>query len=431
MAGPIGSPLGAKFASDYHHRTVATGLIECFARYLRYLLVRVNRTVRDRPVGTEPDMMDETYDGAVFPDNRNVVLTNHGRTAFEKILQLRGLSGARVVVPAFLCADGFERIFRRYDLDPVFVDVNPRTYHMDFDRARHEAPDADAILLNHAFGVPADATRWRALADESGATLIEDCARALGAFVDGRPVGGFGEFAIYSLKKVSPVVEGGALATTIDPSEIALDSPTYDVKQAYALLPRRYKRAVERVYETTTDARSPTESGSEYDHSTVLPRALDAINTFAFCYHLTGGFRNQLARNVAAARAVRDSLKPLGFEFQETRGRCPFHFVAMVVPGNRDETVSRLRETGIFARKFWDPPLVTALDEGRRLSEFPNTKRLVEDGLQLPLVEMSTAEVSRAIDVIEATAPTRQPTPSDSADQSTQRTPGFMSVLDD
>lgn len=342
----------------------------------------------------------------LFPDNRNVVLTNYGRTAFEKILQLRNLSGGTIVLPALLCRDGFEDILVEYELDPVFVDVDSETYHMDFDATRRVAPDADAVVLPHTFGVPADGNRWQDLSKEFDVTLIEDCARALGATVRGRPVGGFGEFAIYSLRKVSPALGGGALAGTLDPSEIDLDPPTYDVKDAYPLVPNRYKDGVERVYEYLTTLHATPERETDGGRSSVRPRELDGINAFVFCYHLTYRYRDRLATNAAAARRVRSSLEPLGFEFQATRGRCPFHFIAMTVPANRDELLDRLRNAEIEARHFWDPPLVTSFVEERELSEYPNTKAVIDHGLQLPLVEMTEGDVSRAIEIAREVTPT-------------------------
>lgn len=349
---------------------------------------------------------------SVFPDDRNVVLTNYGRTAFEAVLRLRELRGSTVLFPALLCRDGFERIAREYDLTPVFVDVDPRTYHADFGQARRAARKADAAVLVHAFGVPADGDRWRALAAERDLTVIEDCARALGASVNGRPVGSVGEFAIYSLRKVSPARQGGALATAVDPDRIDLGAPTYDPTDAYALLPERQRRSLERAYAATntissvlntvqffSGTQTVSDSGAE---AAPEPRGLDLINAAAFCTYLLRGLDERIERNVAAARRIRSRLEPLGFEFQAMRGTSPRHFLAMEVPGDRDAMVDRLRDAGIVARTFWDPPLVAAYE---RLSAYPNAERVATNGLQLPLVEMTDAEVRTALDVLIEAAP--------------------------
>jgi dTDP-4-amino-4,6-dideoxygalactose transaminase len=348
----------------------------------------------------------------LFPDTRNVVLTNYGRAAFEKVLQIEDLSGGSVILPALLCREGFESLVREYDLDPVFVDIDPETYHPDFERAAAAAPEADAILLPHTFGVPADGPRWRALSEAFDLTLIEDCARSLGATLNGRPLGGYGEFAIYSLRKVTPAMGGGALATTSDPSAIDLGPATYDPKNAYPLVPDRLqgaaKLAYERLLKPEASATENEDAEVSDDPSPVQPRGIDGITALVLLVHLRRGFRDRIAQNTAAARRVRSALEPLGVEFQTVRGTSPFHFLGMTVPGNRDEMVERMRDDGIVARRFWQPPLVSVLGDGR-LSAYPNAEALVESGLQLPLVEMDDAEVETAIDVVREAIP-RTPT---------------------
>jgi dTDP-4-amino-4,6-dideoxygalactose transaminase len=342
----------------------------------------------------------------LFPDTRNVVLTNYGRAAFEKVLQIEELSGGTIILPALLCREGFESLVREYDLDLTFVDIDPETYHPDFESAAAASPDADACLLPHTFGVPADGPRWRALSEAFDLTLIEDCARSLGATLNGQPLGGYGEFAIYSLRKVTPAMSGGALATTIDPSDIDLGPAIYDLKNAYPLVPDLLEGAAKLAYERLLKSRTSaggTESSGTSDHpSSVRPRGIDGITALVLLAHLRGGIRERIARNAAAARRVRSVLEPLGVEFQTVRGTSPFHFLGMTVPDNRDEIVERMRDVGIVARRFWQPPLVSVLDEGR-LSDYPNAQTLVETGLQLPLVEMDDAAVETAIDIIRET----------------------------
>ena len=100
---------------------------------------------------------------------------------------------------------------------PVLVDIDPDTYNLD-PRAVAAAVTTNtrAILPVHLFGLPADMGRICALASSRGLAVVEDCAQSLGARIDGRPVGSFGEaaaFSFYPTKILGGIGDGGLIAT--------------------------------------------------------------------------------------------------------------------------------------------------------------------------------------------------------------------------
>ena len=96
---------------------------------------------------------------------------------------------------------------------PVFVDILPETFCMDPDDAEAKIGAATAAMIPvHLFGHPADVGRLEPLARSHGLTLIEDAAQALGASVDGRAVGTFGDAAtlsFYPTKNLGGFGDGG------------------------------------------------------------------------------------------------------------------------------------------------------------------------------------------------------------------------------
>ena len=99
---------------------------------------------------------------------------------------------------------------------PVFADIDSRTLNMDPESAlRRMSTRTKAILPVHLFGHPADMGRLEEIARMSGAVLISDAAHALGARLHGRPVGGWGDIACFSLGRGKLVSggEGGLLVT--------------------------------------------------------------------------------------------------------------------------------------------------------------------------------------------------------------------------
>lgn len=97
---------------------------------------------------------------------------------------------------------------------PVFADVEPETGNLDpLAVERAITPATKAICVVHYAGYPADMAALRSVADRHGIALIEDCAHALGAHVDGHAVGTLGDAAIFSFQAIKHMtsVDGGML----------------------------------------------------------------------------------------------------------------------------------------------------------------------------------------------------------------------------
>lgn len=99
---------------------------------------------------------------------------------------------------------------------PVFVDCEARTGNVDV--ARLEAaitPRTRAISVVHYAGIPCDMPAITRLADAHGLSVIEDAAIALGARIDRRHVGLFGDLGCFSFYPVKHITtgEGGMIVS--------------------------------------------------------------------------------------------------------------------------------------------------------------------------------------------------------------------------
>jgi dTDP-4-amino-4,6-dideoxygalactose transaminase len=70
-----------------------------------------------------------------------------------------------------------------------------------------------AMSAVHYFGFPRSMVRVRRFCDERGISLIEDCAHAMFGRSDDGALGTWGDYAIGSLTKFFPVVDGGCLVS--------------------------------------------------------------------------------------------------------------------------------------------------------------------------------------------------------------------------
>jgi len=100
---------------------------------------------------------------------------------------------------------------------PVFVDIDPKTYLMDLSLVETAiSPKTKAILPVHLFGYPVDMDQLMDIAKKNNLKVIEDCAQASGSNWRGKPVGSFGDvgcFSFFPTKNLGGVGDGGAIST--------------------------------------------------------------------------------------------------------------------------------------------------------------------------------------------------------------------------
>ncbi|HEU4685899.1 MAG TPA: DegT/DnrJ/EryC1/StrS family aminotransferase [Nitrospira sp.] len=77
----------------------------------------------------------------------------------------------------------------------------------------------DVLFTIHYAGWPQPIRALRAVCDEHGVALVEDCALSLLSESGGAPLGSFGDYAVFCLYKTLPVLDGGLLVQNRDPFE--------------------------------------------------------------------------------------------------------------------------------------------------------------------------------------------------------------------
>jgi perosamine synthetase len=139
-----------------------------------------------------------------------------GRVGLYGILRCLGIgAGDEVLVPVPTHVVVANAV-RYTGAQPVYVDCDLSSYNIDLEQAEARiTASTRALLVQHTFGIPADMTAARALADRNGLHLIEDCVHALGATFHGQQVGSFGQAAFFSTEetKIISTTLGGAVTT--------------------------------------------------------------------------------------------------------------------------------------------------------------------------------------------------------------------------
>lgn len=144
------------------------------------------------------------------------IAVSSGTAGLHLCVRALGISaGDEVIVPSFTFVAAANAI--RYEgATPVFVDIE--SHHLNIDPDRIEAaitPRTRAIIAVHTFGCPADMDPILLIARRHHLYVIEDACEAIGATYRGRPVGSFGDaavFAFYPNKQIT-TGEGGMVVT--------------------------------------------------------------------------------------------------------------------------------------------------------------------------------------------------------------------------
>jgi perosamine synthetase len=151
------------------------------------------------------------------------IAASYGRMAFYYILKALDFPpGSEIVFPA-LTFWVMPALAKVAGLKVVFADVDPATFTIDpaaLERAI--TPATRAVVPTHLYGLPCDMDAVLGIAQRHRLRVVEDCAHALGATYDGRPVGTLGDAAIFSFQTLKPLnLYGGGLAFVRDPAVAA------------------------------------------------------------------------------------------------------------------------------------------------------------------------------------------------------------------
>ena len=161
---------------------------------------------------------------AKFINTKRVITVNSGSSA--NLIALAALTSSELGDRRLKAGDEFISVAVsfpttinpavQYGLIPVFLDVSPTTYNIDISKLEDALSEkTKAIIIAHTLGNPFDVEAVSAFAKKHNLWLIEDCCDALGATVNGKHVGTFGDLATLSFYPAHHITmgEGGAIFT--------------------------------------------------------------------------------------------------------------------------------------------------------------------------------------------------------------------------
>jgi perosamine synthetase len=146
------------------------------------------------------------------------LLVSNGSVALTLALRALGVKhGDEVIVPSLTFAATASAV-SNIGAVPVFCDVHESNWNMN-EELLHSllTKNTKAIIAVHLYGFPAPMNEIMNFARRYNLAVIEDCAEAPLASINGVNVGSFGDVATFSFfaNKLISCGEGGAVASTI------------------------------------------------------------------------------------------------------------------------------------------------------------------------------------------------------------------------
>ncbi|MEZ4286941.1 MAG: DegT/DnrJ/EryC1/StrS family aminotransferase [Polyangiales bacterium] len=150
----------------------------------------------------------------------HAISMSSGTDALLAVLMAKGVGpGDEVIVPSFTFF-ATAGCVSRLGATPVFVDIEPESFNLDPRAVENAMTErTKAIIAVHLFGRPCDMTAISTIANANNVFLIEDAAQAIGASLNGVPVGAIGDSACFSFfpaKNLGAFGDGGLVTTNDD-----------------------------------------------------------------------------------------------------------------------------------------------------------------------------------------------------------------------
>ena len=151
---------------------------------------------------------------------RHAAALSSGTSALHLALILLGVKAGDIVFCQSITFSASANPIAYQGALPVFIDSEIDTWNMDpillktaLEEGQQIGKLPKAIIPVHLYGMPAKMDEILSIAKEFGVPVIEDAAEALGANINNKPCGSFGEFGVLSFNgnKIITTSGGGAL----------------------------------------------------------------------------------------------------------------------------------------------------------------------------------------------------------------------------
>ena len=317
----------------------------------------------------------------------HIALVANGTLALTVALQVLALSGEVITTPYSFVATS--HTLKLASLTPVFADIRADDFNLDPSRIEAAiTPRTVAIMPVHCYGNPCDTAAIDAIAKRHGLRVIYDAAHAFGVEQNGASVLKHGDFSTISFHatKAFNTFEGGAIVARSAEAKLAID---------------RMKNFGFRD-EVTVESVGGNGKMSEFNAALGLLQLKYFEQVRAARRQVDEKYRAKL-KSVEGV-----SCSPIPADVTPNYSYFPI-LVQPSFPISRDALYDRLKQAGIFARRYFYPlltsfPMYSELPSSNARN-LPVAREMAKRVLCLPIYpDLSEIDQNRVVDCIASVA---------------------------
>lgn len=272
----------------------------------------------------------------------NILPVTNATCGLFTIMKALEIKGEVITVP-FTFPATYHALFNISEINPVFVDVSKENFCIEPERVEKAVTrKTAAILAVHAYGFPCDVERLSQIAENLHLSLIFDAAPCFGVKVKGKSLCNFGDAAVLSFHatKVFNTAEGGAI--------ICNDKEIYNRCRLYINFGIQDEETVTwtGMNGKLDEIRSALGLINLREVDSTISKRKKVVD------HFLAFFRNAKMENIHINYHLYDN-PDIHLNYA--------YFPITVLPikeMNRDILYSKLKERGIYARKYYYPTVL-------------------------------------------------------------------------
>ena len=324
--------------------------------------------------------------------------TSHGTSALHLAMLALDLKRGDKVICSVNVHPSIPEVVRHFDAEPVFIDIEERTYNINLDKLEmyleaNSSKKLKAVIATHLGGVTVDLERLYAMGRNYNVKIVEDASDALGATYKEQKIGSTGADIVcfnFSVHLKKNICNGGMLVTD---DEVIMERARLLANHAMV----RDEDALEYIYDVV-------DIGNDY--------SLSQLNA-AYIRAQIEEQDDNIKRQQAIAKMYSEGLD--GVEHVSipdmSNKENPFSLYIIKIDKNRDSFAVALREEGIGTGLHYIPLHLLSYYKTKyalRVNDFPVALRSFQQVLSLPIyASMSDEEVATVIATIKKIAKTR------------------------
>ena len=314
---------------------------------------------------------------------RYAIAVNSGTSALHVALAAHSIgTGDEVIVPSFtFIATANAPLF--VGAKPIFAEIEEETYGLDPEDVEKKITSrTKAIIPIHYGGLPCHIEKLKQIAQKHNLVLLEDAAESLGATVNGKQTGSFGDSAILSFcaPKVITTGEGGMVLTN---SEEICEKTRLISNQGRAGTTNYFSSAKPGEYVTL---------GYNFRMSTMTAAlGLAQIDKIDDIIRMRRENTRYLTSRLSEIEEIRVSKIPEGYTHVYQLNTVRLN----VGEGIRDKLEAYLSRHGVMSRVYFNPVHLTQFYRQKfdyQEGHLPLTEKVASEVLTLPMYATLTRE---------------------------------------